>query len=665
MVMTNLSAHYLFMVHPLFCEITKLTRKSVKQDIQCTPQQPDSASNTRNDTDTDLRQRVEDLQGIVKKICNAIDLDVKSSNFADLETGTMEALRRLGHSYGPSPESTIGGSSVAQSLESRWGDDQSIASEEDIYSFEHAPLLNLFKQAMTIEIKSARPKDAAPTKPSDQRIGSYSKYLRSILPNDNDLTLILRMTERYWFAWKGFDEDTDTMITAHTIEARVVRGRQFILDSLDSGSPISIAKAVLNLALCIQQLPRTFDYHRTSLRASPDALVNAFANAADIIMMSENSGTLDGLDCSMMQYKLYINMGKPRKAWLSNRRAISSAILLNLHQPEGRTEARQKMLWLRLWQVDRILSITLGVPYTIPASAVDVSMRGTSVGEQVMFDVCALAGRVIDRDQSRPRPYYAVTEELDRDFQQCRVRAAEWWATVPTPDTPLDMLYSISTTKIQFFLVQKLLHLPYMLKSWTESVYERSRNMALETSRELIRSYQSLRHNSGEAVVICDLMDFQAFSAALTITISLLSPRGNSRQDDLYRERDDWDLVRDVTGTLKNVSESLQCYVSAQAARLLEQLYTIRHGDFTSTDGYEAIVPYFGKVRIAGVKTASPDELQPNPPGTVEFSANIFDYNNFTAGGFLDDAELGVDWTSAFEVDADFDWNQIIEGPFP
>lgn len=160
-------------------------------------------------------------------------------------------------------------------------------------------------------------------------------------------------------------------------------------------------------------------------------------------------------------------------------------------------------------------------------------------------------------------------------------------------------------------------------------------------------------------------MDFHTFSAALTITIYRLSPGG---QRDSHQGREDWLLIKKTAENLNQVAESLECHVASQAATLLEHLHTIRHGTYTKLQKYKATVPYFGEVLISGAKNelltmdATESEQQSNSPiffGNVEFNANYFDYNY--AGGFLDGAELGVDWTSPFEIEASFDWNHIYD----
>lgn len=458
--------------------------------------------------------------------------------------------------------------------------------------------------------------------------------------------------------WKGFDQDPNTKTAGGKVDMEALK--RHILDSMSSDSPILIAKLVLDLALCMQQLPRTFEYQKTNLAASPESLVESFAGAVEILMLSESSVTLDGLDCCLLQFKLYINMGKPRKAWLCNQRAISLAMLLGLHHLEGRVDSRRKALWSQIWQVDRILSVSLGVPYTIQTSSVDISMRGETVEEQVMYDLGVLAGRVIERNQSGLTADYSVTQEIDQEFQRCiNGTPPDWWKWEPDSTSPFNLVYGISAIKAQFFLVRKLLHLPYMLKSIDDNKYERSRKAALESGRELIKSFLAIRKNSGDADIICDLMDFQSFSAALTIIISLLSPKG---PQDSNQEREDWELVKETTVHLKQVSKSMECHVASQAARLLDHLYAVRHGLYSNDDGYEAIVPHFGRVRINAVTKELPtvqaaDDIQassPYPFGAVEFSTNIFEHN-FSSGFY--DAELGVDWTSPFEVDVNFDWS--------
>ena len=95
------------------------------------------------------------------------------------------------------------------------------------------------------------------------------------------------------------------------------------------------------------------------------------------------------------------------------------------------------------------------------------------------------------------------------------------------------------------------------------------------------------------------------------------------------------------------------------------------HGTYSGPEGYEAVIPYFGKVTIGRMKrnvsqtqssdiqTSAPQQLS----NMVEFSANTFMlFSQEPSSGYsYSDTELGVDWTSIFDVDRSYDWNQAFE----
>lgn len=366
----------------------------------------------------------------------------------------------------------------------------------------------------------------------------------------------------------------------------------------------------------------------------------------------------------------YINLGKPRKAWLVGRRASNLAILYGYHRPEAK-DARETSKWDQLWQGDRMLSMSLGVPYAVqnpPPCPADANF-----GERFHQGLAIAAGHIIDRDQLGPAADYSMTEKIDEELEYCRSEAPPgWWDMTPNSDMPLDLLYGHLVTKIHWHLTRKLLHLPYMLKSLTDNRYEKSQFAALESAMEILLCYQAFRNNGGDAVVVCDLIDFQSFSAALTIIIYLLSPLALRAHPQTICNYDAWDIIRQVTATLKRVSKLLECHVAGQASHLLEYLTAVHDGTTINTGGYEAMVPYFGRIRITGVKGPKLEkELEQNGnlyaqdfswfPGAVEFSSNTFG-DSFT-GNYLSEAELGVDWTALFEMDGNFDWTQTYESP--
>lgn len=663
-------------VRCVFAPNSSICEECASHDALCTAQQPSHAGKVHVDKgpEVNVQQRLEDLEGIVRHICKAIDLNMESLSLANFETSGMEALKRLRPASTPGTRVEEDASTTRTDYLNRSESEALNTPSDQIDSFEDAPLLSLFKDAMLIQTNGVQVDRDRLEFSLDQRIKSCITALNALIPRLDDLTLILELTEKYWPIWpvspKGLVTSSDRLQSGGVTSAM-----DFIIDSLRSGSPATVAKAVLWLALCIQQLPGDFKYQRANLPASPNALLDSYLCGAETLLAvdEDSGGTIEGLECLTLQTKLYINMGKPRKAWLSVRRAMNFALLLGLHHLENSTVEHHKALWSLVWQSDRQLSLILGFPYAIADSHPGLSKdhTGQSVAARAMHELSIIAGHIIERNQNHRNVNYSFTVQIDQEFEQCRDRIPpDWWDAIPSPAMPLEALYGQQAVKLHYYHLYKLLHLPYMLKSSNDRKFENSRISTLEASREMIKCYQTLRNSSGLAIIICDLMDFQVFSAAIVIVINLLS---QSSTRDILQEAEDWKLIHDITKTLKHISRAMECAVAGQAAQLLEYLSMACHGTYSGPEGYEAVIPYFGKVRISQLRRAAsqtestpPSDVQIHAPqpfsNTIEFSSNSFIpfSQNFTAD-YLSEAELSVDWTSVFGVDTNYDWSQLFD----
>lgn len=237
------------------------------------------------------------------------------------------------------------------------------------------------------------------------------------------------------------------------------------------------------------------------------------------------------------------------------------------------------------------------------------------------------------------------------------------WAVDLGSTLPLYHFYYIQILKGYCFASERMVHLPYMLKSWEDPKYQYHRDAALEASRQVIYSYQALRGGSEGALLCCDVMDFQAFSGAITLAIDLLS---GSNQRDPYQVESDWNLIRQIAGTFKTVSTDLECNVASQSAHLVEHFLAVHDGIFFGADEYEALIPYFGKVRIKRPTQTNNyasdfNKLDFPNVSTIQFDTNYFWQS--TPGDYLWDAELGIDWTSIVPDEGAYDWNQTFEYP--
>jgi hypothetical protein len=399
---------------------------------------------------------------------------------------------------------------------------------------------------------------------------------------------------------------------------------------------------------------------------SSRALIHSFMKITnDLLSVSAGIGeTIDDLEVLMLQSKLYLNLGMPRKSWLSGRHALNSGLLLGLHRMESGQDKRREDLWTHIWQVDIQMSLLIGFPNAIPASHPSISTNNLSISgfEQLYHKMCLIAGAVISRDQTHRQTDYSATVKIQEDLEAIRTLMPEaWWGPDADTNASLEDLYHAYATKIQYYLLCRLVHQPYMLQSTTSSKFAPSRTAALDASRALIHNYQGLRHSAQAKLVLCEIMDFEAFCAGIVLVIDLLAHKHRHRPPEEISEAQDSALVEHLTQTLHNVSVAMECSIAAQAAQLLEFLAAAYRGAYAGPREYEVVVPYFGKVKIDGIAlmaSSSADVATQTAaaPASVQVSANLFGYP-FPADDGLD-AELGRDWGAMVDLDATYDWFQ-------
>jgi hypothetical protein len=658
-------------VRCIFEQNSKVCKECSSHKSDCIPQQSVRAQKQGPVGDgQDVQQKLQSLEDMVHRLCEAMNVRPESPNCSPFEMSAVDALTRLRSS--PLPENSLENTQLIGTSWREPSESRSLASSVDqIELFEDAPLLNLFQEAMLIQNRQTRSDRDQQTFSTDRRTNIYIKAIKALIPNTDDLELILKTTERFWPVW----EDCQHLVLGS--EPRMITGltsaKSFVLNSMKSETPLLVAKSSLFLALCVQQLPANFKNQPIDLPAPPKALLDSYIRGSDgLISINESrSATVDSLECLAILVKLYINMGKPREGWYCGRRAFNSALLLGLHNADGGTSDRQKAIWAHTWQSDRQLSSLLGLPAATTDShpGISVQLAGQDTGNRMRYDLSIIAGHIIERNQNHRTSEYSVTLNIDQELHQCRGRIpSEWWNGLPSIGTPLETIYGLSIMKMQFYSFRKMLHLPYMLKSAIDENYQYSRLAALDASREIIRAYQTVRVHPDLAISICDVFDFQAFTAAVVLSIDLLS---QTSQLETHQEASDWGLIHDLTRSLKSVSEAMECIVAGQAAQLLKILSSFRHGSYSGPENYEVVIPMFGRVRINHPKTLrSQNEVnslydngnfQQFMP-KFEFSTNSFAPFGMT-GDIVSDAELGIDWTSILNVDTNYDWSQTFNSP--
>ncbi|KAF5983617.1 hypothetical protein FCOIX_3143 [Fusarium coicis] len=437
--------------------------------------------------------------------------------------------------------------------------------------------------------------------------------------HDDDLLMVLAATEQYWPIWPPWQYGA-LPPNMPTLQASGVKyAAEFLPRMARSSIPSIAAKAWLWLSLCIQQAPKTLQLSRCEL--SHGALLALYIKTASKLLTSATgtNNTLDEIEAQLIQQRIYLDMGRPRQAWLIVLRATDEALLLRLHRAtEERGQGREAAIWNEILRLETTLALILGLPSTIPIPEYDDSgSNGNNPLHVLLHRIQSLIAAVVARNQS-PQPSYLVTMQISHKLEACRALMPDsWWNEPPQQGQPFTQLY------------------------FHKGLF-----------------------------VICESLDFQAFSAGITLLIRLLSLTLGKRPNDGNNVDQDWSFGKELTMGLRRTASVMQCNVASQAAEVLDLLTQAARGTYAGPDKYNVVLPYFGRVTISlskdlktthleglGERQESPQQQPANPPfGTVEFSANPFDlrYSSESLKG-----ELGGDWSSISDIDFSFDWTQM------
>ena len=440
--------------------------------------------------------------------------------------------------------------------------------------------------------------------------------LRLQIPDSRELISILQAGRSTMNIWS--EAFPDALGSAEGVSPE--RIRDHIYRCLYSDGVADGVKLMLCLALHIQQLPSDLEITQMNLPAQLDDLQEHCMTSVDSLLALDErlGGTLNGLGCMILQSEFYINEGNLHKVWLIVRRAINLAQLLGLHRKidadvETRLVRRRMAIWTELWQRERGFSLILGLPSStldsqIPPSTPDNDGSDLHRMKHFLQDLGIVMGHIIDRDQDPGRKTYSATLNIEEQLEECQsIMPAQWWDFTPDPTTPTDTIRGMFTAKMRFFTVERLLHLPFLLKSSNDRRFEASRLSTLKSSREIIKVYNVLRDEKRPVLKVCDMVDFQVFAAAMTLIIDLLALSRTPDRYDLHREEGDWQLVLQTAGILGRFSRSNKgCRVAALGARVLEDFHQLRHG---SAEGVLKVdIPYFGRVEISRRRDTRQDE---------------------------------------------------------
>ncbi|UKZ57440.1 hypothetical protein TrVGV298_011297 [Trichoderma virens] len=677
-----------------------------------------------------LRRRVVELEGLVGSICDALEpagdspasgaasisaASTSASTSNDVNARAIQVIKNLrnhgllhtapspnsqAYSFGAAPTNpgALLPSGPPSSFLSPGSIDPDIASSppdsaDKSVSAGDAPLINLFRDALLIRDGEGElyddPEDPSMLYLMKESLSSF----RPPIPDPETLRLVLEESHKFWTIWPTFFFAPDQSLTMQ--KTSIDDAEAYFNQVLNFGRGVEFCSAMLFLTLCIQQLPRNWKHIIISPSISRQVLIDAYIRFVSVLLAVEGEESILVVQCYLLLHKILINMGRPQRAWVAIRHALSAGTLVGLDRLDSGANIQRKMLWTQTWMVERQLCILLGFPSAVTTRGTkDDLTQVLSPSQRIYRRLCIIMGSVIERNQNPAKASYATTVQLDQDMEDLKNSFPPEWTGQYGPDATTDSIYSQEAVYIFFYSTLKHIHLPYMLKAKGDRRYEHSRLSAMEACRGIIKSYLRLRGSTKTEVIQCELMDFLTFSSAIALILGILSGAGESSPSALTGYAEEWQLVERLIGELRKTNSLLECTVAKQSAEVLETLVAASYGTYTVQDDFVLVVPYFGRLRISqGNKQdtslvnnnnnsiqAAPALLNsneissvslsslppksvpgdpyyiPQPANTIEFSSN--DFLNSTFSDFDFQMDLSQDWCNIVDTGV-YDWNQM------
>jgi hypothetical protein len=479
-----------------------------------------------------------------------------------------------------------------------------------------------------------------PKELNDGKPSLAHETLLALVPHDRELSIILNAGGGWWKSWRQMYPDICSSGENTTLQ-------EYISYAVGQRNPVVIGNALLCVAISFQHLPPDFDYSSLGFPNVGKAIIQQYVSAVDRFVFSEDDfmSSLEGIETILLQSKLYINSGQARKAWLLIRRGFSYAELVGLADTRpsraglcASSNRRDSVLW-HLIEVDRQLSLILGLPITIihisPAPNTELGTRRNKISSvQYRRRLFTIAGSIIDRNLHDSNPSLITTIEQDHALDDlAELMSDEWWDISSLQSHTPDMGDICDRLFTQFWhhQIKSSLHLPFMLRSATNPRYHGNRVTCFTSSREMLQIFHIVRGCTCTRFIhYCQVMDFQAFTAAVILVLGLLGYQSASHKQDkqnFKKQVDDWDLIDLTVEDLRRAASEPENSVARQSLRALETMRQARYVPFSElskqNNSIKIAIPYFGTIftapgekyaqtgmRSSSITASEPDETQ-------------------------------------------------------
>lgn len=491
---------------------------------QCIPQGSVKASHPVSGTG----QRMHKLESIVSRVCEAAGIPYihgdESSDLDELATKILGRLRTCENDHpGNQRQSLDATPPRTTALPCQLDQGMNVGIQSSNAS--SAPLMEYMQSSIPIMPTGcdvSLPETALQAQTASDKISHLRIKLTKLLPASAELVAILESTQKFWALWplhpSQLSPSKDLSVSVISI------AKIFIDESVKATDASVMARAIMWLALCIQQAPKDIATRFLPTPSIRNELILSYIDIVDALLGIDRrlGPSLATITCLILQAKCYVNRGHARKAWMSIRTAMDLSLLHGLHGSGTHMGIEERSIWAAVTGYDRQLSLILGLPYSITEAALHAPPSSSPVDTIIMHRMNLLCSHIIDRNEQRNQPSYTTTLELDEELEALRAMfPAHWWELCNVGQASLDVFHSMQTSKLYFFHLKQLVHLPFALQAHIDKKYDYSR-ISLEVATEgVIACYMERRKHPYGAHVMCFLIDFLAFSAGLILASDL------------------------------------------------------------------------------------------------------------------------------------------------
>lgn len=425
--------------------------------------------------------------------------------------------------------------------------------------------------------------------------------------------------------------------------------------------PALLARKLLAVCFCLQQLPYDFDMSALkSSRSAIDIMNDAMALVTREVTSNDDLLTcLEGIECLMLQGLIYSDAGLIRKAWMTGRRALSIQQLMGLDRKANLGPIRScnpssdparrpppALLWSRTIASNRHNSLVLG----LPICSRDNSFATKEFPEwdlpldKLGRKYAIIAGRVSERnemiEQGRDKGVvYALTQAIDIELDEAaQITSDMWWerpGAIRECNESDNLMPELSTIKLQVrhFTLLLLLHLPYISRTTAiaeeqmETLYLHNRNRCMEAGRAIVRRFLDLRR-PGTSITSGRSVDYAALIGGMTIVLGharsdagLPGPVSDVSNDEIAR---DMKLVEKARHVMESTGKQWGDKLATESAELLSRF--IQSSKEVDGSGLPVLSSAFRPAAALGASSLLPDSMesltQPGPAlvgGTLDF----------------------------------------------